>query len=143
MEIFQIPIFQWGVNRNKIRIAQNNYHTSIIEMEESEANFSNELKDKVSAYNHEVKLFFLSKQSYQLAQEQYEILSRKFQYSRVSVYEISSTQTELYEAMKRYYTSMQAVWNQFFILREITLYDFMQQCELTDILLKKHNTSCF
>ena len=140
---FQIPIFQWGVNRNKIRIAQNNYHTSIIELEESEANFSNELKDKVSAYNHEVKLFFLSKQSYQLAQEQYEILSRKFQYSRVSVYEISSTQTELYEAMKRYYTSMQAVWNQFFILREITLYDFMQQCELTDILLKKHNTSCF
>lgn len=134
---FQIPIFQWGINRNKLRIAQNNYHTSIIELEESETNFSKELKDKVSAYNHEVKLFFLSKQSYQLAQEQYEILSRKFQYSKVSVYEISSTQAELYEAMKRYYASIQAVWNQFFILREITLYDFRQQCELTESLLKR------
>ena len=133
---FQIPIFQWGINRNKIRIAQNNYESSIIELQESEDNFSNELKDKVSAYNHDVKLFFLSKQSYQLAQEQYEILSRKFQYSRVSVYEISSIQTELYEAMKRYYASMQAVWNQFYLLRKITLYDFTQQCELTEILVK-------
>ncbi|MBF0730371.1 TolC family protein [Bacteroides acidifaciens] len=134
---FQIPIFQWGINRNKIRIAQNNYESSIIELQESEDNFSNELKDKVSAYNHDVKLFFLSKQSYQLAQEQYEILSRKFQYSRVSVYEISSIQTELYEAMKRYYASMQAVWNQFYLLRKITLYDFTQQCELTESLLKR------
>ena len=108
----------------------------MIEMEESEATFSNELKEKVSAYNYEVKLFFLSKQSYRLAQEQYEILSKKFQYSKISIYEISSVQTELYEAMKRYYTSMQAVWNQFFILREITLYDFIQQRELTEVLSK-------
>lgn len=133
---FQIPIFQWGINRNKIRIAQNDYHTSMIEMEESEATFSNELKEKVSAYNYEVKLFFLSKQSYRLAQEQYEILSKKFQYNKISIYEISSVQTELYDAMKRYYTSMQAVWNQFFILREITLYDFIQQRELTEVLSK-------
>ena len=53
------------------------------------------------------------------------------------VYEISSIQTELYEAMKRYYASMQAVWNQFYLLRKITLYDFTQQCELTESLLKR------
>lgn len=132
---FQIPIFQWGINRNKLRIAENNYHTSVIELEESEVSFANDLKDKVSAYNHEVKLFFLSKKSYQLAQEQYEMLSHKFQLKKISVYEISSIQKELYEAMKRYYNSMQAVWNHFFILREITLYDFMQQRELVEALL--------
>ena len=53
------------------------------------------------------------------------------------VYEISSTQAELYEAMKRYYASIQAVWNQFYLLRKITLYDFTQQCELTESLLKR------
>ena len=131
---FQIPVFQWGINRNKMHIAKNNYRNAMLELEEAETSYSNDLFDKVSSYNHGVKLYFLSKRSYQLMQEQYEILSAKFRYGKVSIYEITSTQRDLYEALKKYYSSMQTVWNMFFMLRKITLYDFILQCELIEVL---------
>lgn len=132
---FQIPVFQWGINRNKLHMAKNNYRNAMLELEEAETGYANDLFDKVNSYNHGVKLYFLSKRSYQLAQEQYEILSAKFRYGKVSIYEITSAQKELYEALKKYYSSMQTVWNQFFMLRRITLYDFINYCELTETLL--------
>ena len=131
---FQIPVFQWGINRNKLQMAKNNYRNTMMELAEAETGYANDLFDKVSSYNHGVKLYFLSKRSYQLAQEQYEVLSAKFRFGKVSIYEIMSVQKELYEAMKRYYSSIQTVWYQFYMLRKITLYDFILQRELLEML---------
>ncbi|MEY8685297.1 TolC family protein [Bacteroides sp. AN502(2024)] len=132
---FQIPIFQWGINRNKLQMAKNNYRNTMVELEEEEMGYANDLLDKVSSYNHGVKLYFLSKRSYQLAQEQYELLSAKFRLGKVSIYEITSVQKDLYEALKRYYSSIQTVWYQFYMLRKIALYDFINHYELVDTLL--------
>ncbi|MCR2005166.1 TolC family protein [Bacteroides acidifaciens] len=127
---FQIPVFQWGINRNKLQMAKNNYRNTMLELEEQETSYANDLLDKVDSYNHGVKLYFLSNRSYQLAQEQYQILSAKFKYGKVSIYEITSAQKDLYEALKKYYSTMQTVWNQYFMLRKMTLYDFIHQSEL-------------
>lgn len=132
---FQVPVFQWGIGRNKIRMAKNVYRNSMLELEEAEIGFTNSLKDEISAYNHDVKLYFLSEHSYHLSEEQYEMLSRKFRLGKVSVYELTSAQQELYEAMKKYYYSIRSVWNSFFVLRKVTLYDFEKQIELMDLLL--------
>ncbi len=131
---FQIPVFQWGINRNKLQIAKNNYRNAMLALEEEVADYENNLQDKVSTYNHGVKLYFLSQRSYRLAQEQYEILSAKFRYGKVSIYEITSARKELYETLKTYTSAIQTVWNQFFVLRKVTLYDFMLQRELMEIL---------
>lgn len=130
---FQIPIFQWGIGRNKIRMAENAYRNSMLELEESEAGFSKEVKDKVSAYNSAVKLFFLSEKTYKLSQEQYALLSRKFLLGKASVYEISSVQNELYESMKKYYSSTHNVWSNYFVLRQLALYDFSKKQKLEEL----------
>lgn len=137
---FQIPIFQWGISRNKIRMAKNVYRNSMLELEEARIEFENGLKDEISAYNHDVKLYFLSERSYHLSGEQYKMLSRKFQLGKVSVYELTSAQQELYESMKKYYYSIRSVWNSFFALRKVTLYDFRKQAELMDVLLTMYTT---
>ncbi len=111
-------------------MAKNNYRNTMLELEEQETSYANDLLDKVDSYNHGVKLYFLSNRSYQLAQEQYQILSAKFKYGKVSIYEITSAQKDLYEALKKYYSTMQTVWNQYFMLRKMTLYDFIHQSEL-------------
>ena len=131
---FQIPVFQWGINRNKLQIPKNNYRNAILALEEEVVDYENDLFDKVSAYNHGVKLYFLSQRSYLLAQEQYEMLSAKFRYGKVSIYELTSARKDLYEALKTYTSTMQTVWNRFYTLRKITLYDFMLQRELMEIL---------
>lgn len=129
----QIPVFQWRINRNKLRIAKNNYQKSMIEIEQAEAGFDNDIKDIVEEYNHNINLWFVAAKSYQLSQEQYILLSHKFQSGKVSVYELASAQQEQYNAMQRYYNAIQNVWNNYCMLRKTTLYDFAKQAELKDL----------
>lgn len=109
----QIPIFQWGINRNKIQMAKNNYQNSIIEIEQAEVEFDNNIKDMVESYNYNINLWFVATKSYQLSQEQFILLSHKFNSGKVSAYELASAQQEQYNAMQKYYNSIQNVWNTF------------------------------
>ncbi|MDD3038234.1 TolC family protein [Bacteroides sp.] len=129
----QIPIFQWGINRNKLRIAKNNYQNSMIEIDQAEANFDNDIKDIIEDYNHNINLWFVATKSYELSQEQYALLAQKFQSGKVSVYELTSAQQEQYNAMQRYYNAIMNAWNSFCMLRKTTLYDFAKQTELEDL----------
>lgn len=129
----QIPIFQWGINRNKIRMAKNNYQNSMIEIDQAEANFDNDIQDIVEDYNHNMNLWFVATKSYQLSQEQYALLAQKFHSGKVSVYELTSAQQEQYNAMQRYYNAIMNAWNSFCVLRNTTLYDFAKQTELEDL----------
>lgn len=115
---------------------KNNYQNSIIEIEQAEANFDNDIKDIVEEYNHNMNLWFVATKSYQLSQEQYVLLSHKFHSGKVSVYELASAQQEQYNAMQRYYNSIQNVWNNYCALRKITLYDFAEQTELRESLFQ-------
>lgn len=131
----QIPIFQWGINRNRLRIAKNNYRNVMIDLDKSKNDFDNGLKEEIDEYNHNMNLWLIAERAYRLSEEQYRVLARKFIFGKVSVYDIASVQQEQNEAMRRYYTSVQDVWNSFCSLRRTTLYDFIQQRELKDILL--------
>ena len=134
----QIPIFQWGINRNKIQLAKNNYQNSIIEIEQAEVEFDNNIKDMVESYNYNINLWFVATKSYQLSQEQFILLSHKFNSGKVSAYELASAQQEQYNAMQKYYNSIQNVWNTFCILRKTTLYDFIKQIELKELFFQTY-----
>lgn len=135
----QIPIFQWGINRNKIRMAKNNYQNSMIEIDQAEVNFDNNIKDIVEDYNHNMNLWFVATKSYQLSQEQYVLLAHKFHSGKVSVYDLASAQQEQYSAMQRYYNAIQNAWNSFCVLRKNTLFDFSKQTELKDLFFLSHH----
>lgn len=131
----QIPIFQWGINRNKLRIAENNYQNSIIEINQAEVNFENNIKDIVENYNHNMKLWLVATKSYQLSQEQYALLAHKFHSGKVAVYNLASAQQEQYSAMQKYYNTIQNAWNSFCVLRRHTLFDFSKQMEVKDLFI--------
>ena len=89
---FQIPIFQWGINKNNIRIAKNNYDASRLRIEKKIFEFENEVKEKINAYDHSVKLWLTASRAYALSKEQYKMLTKKFSLGKVSVYELATAQ---------------------------------------------------
>lgn len=133
----QIPIFQWGINKNKLQIAKNKYQTSLIEIEQESANFEDSIKNVVENYNHNINLCFVASKSYLLSQEQFAILSHKFRSGKVSVYELTSAQKEQFNAMQRYYNAIQNVWNNLYTLQKTTLYDFDKQVELIELFINQ------
>lgn len=134
---FQIPVFQWGINRNKIKMAENSYQAAVLSIKKEKSEFDNQIDEEINNYNHNVNLWFIAEQAFRLSQEQYQMLVRKYSLGKVSVYELTSSQQEQFMAMEKYYSAMKNVWNSYFYLRKVTLYDFVNQQELTDVLVEK------
>lgn len=134
---FQIPLFQWGIGRNNVKIAEHTYESTIIALKDAELQFENRLEDIANDYNHAVNLCHLARQAFLLSQEQYEMLSRKFLSGKVSVYELSNVQQEQFSAMQKYYTSMKTVWESYYSIRHLTLFDLKENKELAEILMPK------
>lgn len=133
-----IPVFQWGINGNQLKIARNSYKSVLVEIDISERDFINQIREKVDTYNYNVKLYFLSKNSFELAQKQYKLLAERFNMRDVSVYEISSSNRELLSSMKKYYSSLRDVWQQYYAIRNLTLYDFLSMKGLVDEIMTKY-----
>lgn len=130
---FQIPVFQWGINRNRILIAKNNYETSKIERELRLHEFEKQIHEIVNNYNHSVKLWQTAERAYRLSQEQYTMLIQKFSLGKVSVYELTTAQNEQDNAMQHYYSAIRDTYSNYFTLRNMALFDFKNNKELEKI----------
>lgn len=129
----QVPVFQWGINRNIMKIAKNNYQSAMVDIKQAEANFDNQIRDLVEDYNQNINLWLIAMESYKLSQEQYFFLIQKFYYGKISVYDLALAQQEQYDTMQRYYKAIYNVWNDICILRKATLYDFCENIDLKDL----------
>ena len=134
---FRIPVFNWGINRNKYKIAQNNYEYSVIDIEKETDNFYNTLREKVDNYNFNVELMHISSKAYELAQMRYKQVSHSYNLGQASIYELTTAQKEELSARNTYHEKLQEVWVGYFYLRSASLYDFQKKIELIETIMSK------
>ncbi|NCB69675.1 MAG: TolC family protein [Bacteroidia bacterium] len=132
----QIPVFQWGINKNKLKIADNNYQVSLIEFEKSQKEFHNKIIELINTYNHNVKLWLTAENTYKLSVDQYKLSIQKFSLGKVSLYELFSAQKEQSSGLQKYYNAVRNAWSSYFNIRKETLYDFTNEIELEEYFLK-------
>lgn len=132
----QISIFQWGINKNRKQMAENTYRSILMNISKENEDFENEIVAMVNRYNHNVKLWFLSERAFQLSQEQYQMVVQKLSLGKVSAYELVVAQQEQSTTMQRYYNAIKEVWESYFTLRQMALYDFSKQEELMNLLTR-------
>ncbi len=133
---FQIPIWQWGINRNKRKIASNNYSVSLLAVEKSMREFDDDIAEYTKTYSHSIWLWRLSGKAYQLSCEQYRLAIKSFELGEISVYELTSARQKQYDTMQRYYSAIKEAYTSYFRLRSMALYDFKSGQNLEDIYLK-------
>lgn len=132
---FQIPIIQWGINKNRIKIAKNNYETSKLDLEKRLSEFENEIKESINRYNHSVKLWLTAEKTYMLSQEQCRRLVQKYSFGKVSVYEVTTAQNDQNLAMQRYYSAIKETYYSYFTLRTMALYEFKNNLDLEEVFI--------
>jgi outer membrane protein TolC len=128
-----IPVFQWGINHNRARIATNTYKSQMISIEQEQQKFDDDVKNKVNSYNRNVNMWFIAERTYTLTKQQYKLLTHLFSMGKTSVYELITAHKEQLTAMKNYYNSVRDVWSSYFALRKLTLHDFEKKMDLIDL----------
>ena len=119
-----LPVFNWGINRNKRRIAENEYRQEIIRTEESKNNMKIYIFALSQNYNDAVVHLNLSKRAYQVAEETYHVMAQQFAMMRTTVSELVEMHRTLIDRKKSYDEALQNYINDYFELRSLTLYDF-------------------
>lgn len=134
---FSFPVFQWGINRNKRKIADNEFLASIVDIERDEKEFENSIRRQVEGYNSTYKSFFISRKAFELSNEQYRQAVMKFGAGKISVYEVTQVFESLQAALINYSSTMRDLYREYFDIRHLTLYDFVENINLEDLYTKR------
>ena len=126
----QIPIFQWGINKNKLRIARNTREANRIQANIRARGFQDEVTALVHRYNHAIKRWHTAHRTHSLAQRQYDLLIQKFGLGKVSLYELIMGERDLQGALKSYYTAMQDALMSYYSIRALALFDYRSRAPL-------------
>lgn len=130
------PVFQWGINHNKRRMAKNEFEASIVKLEQAEREFDNSIRTKVEDYNADYRGYLLSKRYFSLSQEQYRLAVRKFGAGKVSTFEVISAHDALLESTASFSSKLQKLYQGYYGLRHLALYDFIDNVTLETLYVK-------
>ena len=128
-----IPTFDWGINRNRRRMAENDYEQDMITIDESEREADEEIRSRTISYNHAAASYIISCEQFLLAQEQFRLLMEQFRQGSASVLELISSIRLQQEAQIRYLDVVRMLYSEFYAIRELTMYDFIAHQPLQEI----------
>ena len=133
-----LPVFQWGINRNRRRIAENNYQLQEIAVEQRRREFRDQVAQTVAAYNSALARHALAARSYRLAQENYQMLVRHFAMARTTVSELIEARRTLFAHQEEYGQVLRTLYAAYFDVKALTLYDFQRLRDVSDCLNLYH-----
>ena len=127
-----IPAFDWGINRNRRRMAENDYEREMISIDESEQEADEEIHNRTVSYNHAAATYAICQEQLRLAQEQSRLLSGRFRQGSASVYELISANRSREEALLRYLDVVRTLYSEYYHIRQLTMFDFLQRQTLPE-----------
>lgn len=128
-----LPLFDWGIGRNKIRMAQNETAMTELDAERSLKNHEQNVFKKVSLYNTALSGYALARKSYELSVSNYELMLQRFNISRITVSELLDSRRSVYSFQEQYYESLYTLYTYYYQLRTLCLYDFKRNCNVGEL----------
>lgn len=135
-----LPIFDWGVSRGKVKMAQAQLDVVKTRIEQTHLDYMQELRKSVVQFNAQPSQCRDALRAQQIAEERYEIMRRRYESGAVSVTDLNTAQQEMESARAQYISQLHTFWNDYYTLQKATLYDWQGKQDITadfDALMKK------
>lgn len=129
-----IPMFQWGINRNKLKMAENDYKSALLEQESTLDNFKEEIHDNVFNYNMSRELADVATRKYQLAGQQYSFAAARFRVGKIAAIELTNANKEYLQAKQNYLSVLGSLFVNYYKIRHMALYDFIEDKDMAEII---------
>jgi len=131
-----IPIFDWGVSKSERKMAEANLDLTNNNIEQDKQAFEQEIYLHVLNWSSKRDFLITSQKAKEIAEKSYEITQKRYFLGKVTITDLNISQEKKDQAMVRYLNSLQDFWIDYYILRQLTLYDFInnKKIEVEDIL---------
>ncbi len=120
-----IPIYDWGVARGRIKIAESQEEIVKTDVEQEILDFQRNVYLKVIQFNMQKSQVTIAAKSDTVARKNYAVTKGRYLIGKMnSILDLNNAQIETDRAEKGYYQTLQTYWRNYFELRKLTLFNF-------------------
>ena len=120
----RVPILDWGRSESRIKLAESQRELVVYDVEQDRQDFERMVVVQVEQFNLIKSQIETAEAADKVAEEGYLIALKKFQNGEISITDLNISLAEREGAKRDYIRSIENYWESYYLLREVTLYDF-------------------
>ena len=131
-----IPIFDWGVSKSRRKMAEADLDLTNNNIEQDKQAFEQEIYLHVLNWTNQRDFLATSEKAKEIAIKRYEISKKRYMLGKITITDLNIALQEKDKAVLQYLNSLEKFWIDYYTLRQLTLYDFIndKRIEIEDIL---------
>ncbi|WP_439129163.1 TolC family protein [Polaribacter sp.] len=131
-----MPILDWGVSKSRRKLVEANKDLVNTNIKIEQQEFEQEIYLHVLNWQNQRNFLKTTKKAQEIALKRYEIAKKRFILGKISITDLNIALQEQDRSVLSYLNSLEKFWNDYYILRRLTLYDFVKnkKIEVKDII---------
>lgn len=123
---FSIPIIDWGRQKSRVKTAQANQQLVQYSVQQDEIDFNQEVIVQVRRFKVLQEQVIITQKADDISQRRYTVAKNRYLIGKISITDLSLALTEKDKAKRDYINSLGNYWQAYYNLRQLTLYDFLE-----------------
>jgi outer membrane protein len=119
-----VPILDWGRSESQVKLAESQRELVLYDVDQDRQDFERRVVVQVEQFNLIKSQIETAEAADKVAEEGYLIALKKFQNGEISITDLNISLAEREAAKRDYIRSIENYWESYYLLREVTLYDF-------------------
>ena len=120
-----IPIFDWGVSKSKRKMGEADLGLVETNIEQEQQAFEQEIFLHILNWSSKRDFLATSEKAKEIAVKRYEITKERYILGKITITDLNLAQQEKDKAEIEYLNSLEDFWIDYYTLRKLTLYDFI------------------
>ncbi len=128
---FSIPVLDWGRSASTVKLAESERELTIYDVNQDIEQFERSVIVQVEQFSLLKDQLKTANEADNVAESGYQIALKKFQNGELSITDLNIALQEREAAKRDYIRSIEDYWDAYYRLRELTLYDFERNQNIT------------
>ncbi len=125
-----MPIFDWGVSKSRRKMAEADLDLTNNNIEQEKQAFEQEIYLHVLNWSSQRDFLATAKKAKEIAEKRYDISKKRYVLSKITISNLNIALQDKDKAVFDYLNSLQKFWQDYYTLRQLTLYDFINDKKL-------------
>lgn len=121
----RMPLVDWGRGKGRVKMAQSNQELVDVQIQQEQIDFEQNIYLQVTQFNLQREQVHIASITDTIGQKRYDVTKQRFLIGRIDVLNLNDALREKDSAKRGYISALREYWNYYYILRQLTLFDFV------------------
>ena len=126
-----IPIFDWGVSKSRRKMAEADLDLVDTNIKQEKQAFEQEIYLHTLNWSSQREFLATAEKAKEIALRRYNITTKRYVLGKITITDLNLAQQEKDRAILQYLNSLENFWSDYYLLRKLTLFDFIEDKKIS------------